>query len=97
MIDLSAVIITFNEERNIERCLRSLKGLADEIVVVDSLSKDRTAELCRSLGASVVEHAFEGHIEQKNFALDEANSPYVLSIDADEEVSKELRVSILAA
>jgi len=96
MIDLSVVIITFNEERNIERGLHSVSGIADEIVVVDSFSKDKTAELCRSLGAKVVEHPFEGHIEQKNYALAQARSPYVLSLDADEELSKELRESILA-
>jgi len=96
MIDLSAVVITFNEERNIGRCLRSISGIADEIVVVDSFSKDKTVEICRSLGAKVVEHTFEGHIEQKNYALTQTRSLYVLSLDADEELSKELRESILA-
>jgi glycosyltransferase involved in cell wall biosynthesis len=96
MIDLSVVIITLNEERNIERCLHSVKGLADEVVVVDSFSKDRTADLCRTLGAKVVEHPFEGHIEQKNYALTQARSPYILSLDADEELSKELHESILS-
>lgn len=97
MIDLSVVIITFNEERNIERCLRSVKMLADEIVVVDSGSTDKTADLCRTQGAKVIHHPFEGHIEQKNFALDQANSPFVLSLDADEEVSERLQASILDA
>jgi glycosyltransferase involved in cell wall biosynthesis len=97
MVELSVVVITFNEERNIERCLRSVKILADEIVVVDSFSTDKTVELCRSLGATVIQHPFEGHIEQKNFALDQAKSPFVLSLDADEVVSEELRESILKA
>ncbi|MEX2115496.1 MAG: glycosyltransferase family 2 protein [Bacteroidota bacterium] len=96
MIDLSVVIITFNEERNVDRCLRSVKELADEVVIVDSFSKDKTVDLCRSLGARVVEHLFEGHIEQKNFALSQAHFPYVLSLDADEEVSAELLASILS-
>jgi glycosyltransferase involved in cell wall biosynthesis len=95
MIELSVAIITFNEERNIERCIHSVQGVADEIVVVDSFSKDTTADLCRSLGAKVVQHVFEGHIEQKNYALTHTRSPYVLSLDADEELSKGLRESIL--
>lgn len=97
MIDLSVVIITFNEERNIERCLRSVKMLADEIVVIDSFSTDKTVDLCRSLGAKVIQHPFEGHIEQKNYALDQAGSPFVLCLDADEEVSEGLQASILGA
>ncbi|HNL39711.1 MAG TPA: glycosyltransferase, partial [Saprospiraceae bacterium] len=65
---LSAVIITFNEEHNIGRCLDSLAGVADEIVVVDSFSTDRTEAICREKGARFVQHPFGGHIEQKNYA-----------------------------
>ncbi len=97
MIDLSVVVITFNEERNIERCLRSVKRLANEIDVVDSFSNDTTVDLCRSFGATVIQHPFEGHIEQKNFALDKATSPFVLSLDADEEISERLQASIVSA
>ncbi|MEX1138969.1 MAG: glycosyltransferase family 2 protein [Bacteroidota bacterium] len=96
MIDLSVVIITFNEERNVERCLRSAKGLADEILVVDSFSKDGTVDLCRSLGARVVERRFDSYSGQKNFALDQARFDHVLSLDADEEVSDELKASMIA-
>ena len=96
MIQLSAVIITFNEEKNIERCLKSLEGVADEIVVVDSFSKDRTKEICENYGVKFVEHAFEGHIEQKNYAITQASSPYVLSLDADEALDERLKASIIA-
>ncbi|MCE7925608.1 MAG: glycosyltransferase family 2 protein [Haliscomenobacteraceae bacterium CHB4] len=97
MVKLSAVIITFNEERNIGRCLDSLAGVADELVVLDSFSTDKTAEICIAKGARFMQHAFEGHIEQKNRALEEAQYPYVLSLDADEALSEQLRVSILSA
>lgn len=95
MVRLSAVIITFNEERNIARCIDSLQGVADEIVVVDSFSVDATPEICRSKGVHFISHAFEGYIEQKNFALDQASCDHILSLDADEALSDELRQSIL--
>ena len=73
-ISLSAVIITFNEERNIERCLTSLQGVADEIIVVDSFSKDKTEEICKRFNVTFIQHPFEGHIQQKNFAIDAASN-----------------------
>ncbi len=91
---ISAVIITFNEERNIGRCIDSLQGVVDEIVVVDSLSKDKTVAIAKEKGARVVDHAFEGYIEQKNYAITCAQHEYVLSLDADEALSKELTRSI---
>ena len=94
MTPLRAVIITFNEERNIARCLDSLKGLVDEIVVVDSGSTDKTREICESAGAKFIIHKFEGHIEQKNYALDQASNTWVISLDVDEEISLKLRESI---
>lgn len=95
MIQLSVVIITFNEEINIERCLLSVKNIADEVVVVDSFSTDKTKEICKRHGARFLTHTFEGHIEQKNYALDQAKFDYILSLDADEAVSPELEKSIL--
>jgi len=80
-VKISAVIITYNEERNIGRCLDSLSDVVDEIVVVDS--------------SVFIKHKFTGHIEQKNWAILQASSPYILSLDADEALSKELKVSIL--
>jgi glycosyltransferase involved in cell wall biosynthesis len=94
MIRLSAVIITFNEERNIGRCLASLQGVADDIVVVDSNSTDRTLAICEQYKARVVNHTFEGHIEQKNYAITQALHPHVLSLDADECLDETLKEEI---
>jgi glycosyltransferase involved in cell wall biosynthesis len=92
---LSAVIITFNEERNISRCLESLRGIADDVVVVDSGSADRTEEICRSYGANFIRQAWLGYSAQKNFANGHARHDWILSVDADEALSGELRRSIL--
>ncbi len=94
MIALSVVIITLNEEKNIERCIRSVQSVADEIVVVDSLSADDTVAIARRLGAKIVLQRFLGHLEQKNFATEQAKYDWVLSIDADEELSAELAEEI---
>ena len=95
-ISISAVIITFNEERNIERCLRSLQGIADEMVVVDSFSGDRTEEICRSFGASFLKRAFTDYSDQKQWAAEQAHFDHILSLDADEALSETLRESILS-
>lgn len=96
MAKLSAVIIAYNEEKNIQRCIESLKEVADEIIVVDSFSKDSTIAICHQLGVKVVQHPFEGHIQQKNYAVGLAQHDYVLSLDADEALTEELTQSILA-
>jgi glycosyltransferase involved in cell wall biosynthesis len=92
---ISAVIITFNEERNIARCLESLRGVADEIVVVDSGSADRTEEICRSYGATFIRQDWLGYSAQKNLANGHAGNDWILSIDADEVLSDGLKCSIL--
>ena len=97
MVQLSVVIITYNEEKNIGRCLDSIKAVADDIVVVDSFSTDKTEEICKAKGARFVQHHFHGHIEQKNWAVTQAKYPYVLSLDADEALSAKLTASILEA
>ena len=94
---LSVVIITFNEEKNIGRCIDSVKNVADEIIVVDSCSTDKTAEIAKSKGAEVILQPFLGYVEQKNIALEVANSDFVLSLDADEALDKTLESSILEA
>jgi glycosyltransferase involved in cell wall biosynthesis len=94
-IPLSVVIITFNEEKNIARCLANVREVADEIVVVDSFSTDKTKEICLSYGARFIEHRFEGHIEQKNWAIMQAKFPYILSLDADECLDNTLKINIL--
>ena len=93
-VQLSAVIITHNEEKNIGRCLESVKGVVDEMVVVDSYSTDRTREICEELGARFIQHTFHGHIQQKNWAIAQASHPYILSLDADECLSESLKGSI---
>ncbi len=95
MHKLSAVIITYNEERNIARCLDSLAGIADDIIVLDSFSTDKTEEICKQKGARFFQHTFDGHIQQKNRAITYAQFPHVLSLDADEALSEELKKSIL--
>ncbi len=92
---LSAVIITFNEERNIQRCLESLIKVADEIVVIDSFSKDRTEEICRSFDVKFIQNPFEGHIQQKNVAIQAASNDWILSLDADEALTPELQESLI--
>lgn len=94
---LSVVIITYNEERNIERCLKSIMDLADEVIVVDSFSTDETITICKKYNVPVVQRKFDGYGNQKQFATEQANFDYVLSLDADEELSTELKESILAA
>ncbi len=96
MLKLSVVIITRNEEKNIGRCLDSVIDIADDIVVVDSFSTDRTEEICKSNGARFFQHAFEGHIEQKNYAVTLTEYQNVLSLDADEALGDVLKKSIVA-
>lgn len=95
MIKLSVVIITLNEERNIARCLESVQSVADEILVVDSLSTDKTREICENFKVRFVEQKFLGYVEQKNFALKLASHEYVLSLDADEALDDKLKQEIL--
>lgn len=90
---VSACIITYNEEQNIRRCLESVKW-ADEIVVVDSKSTDKTVDICREYTDKIILRDFPGHIEQKNFALDQAMHNWVFCIDADEEITPHLQDEI---
>jgi glycosyltransferase involved in cell wall biosynthesis len=94
---LSVGIITKNEERNINRCILSVRDIADEIIVVDSGSSDRTIEIARDLGATVHHQDWLGFSGQKNYAAGLATMDYILMLDADEEVSEELRRSIAEA
>lgn len=93
-VKISASIITLNEERNIEKCLKSLVGVVDEIVVVDSFSSDKTEEICKKFDARFIKNEFKGHIQQKNYAVSCCTYDYVLAIDADEQLSENLRNSI---
>ncbi|HEX7844178.1 MAG TPA: glycosyltransferase family 2 protein [Chitinophagaceae bacterium] len=94
---LSVVIITFNEEQNIRRCIESVRQVADEIIVLDSYSTDRTVEIARDLGAIVHSEKFRGYIGQKNYAMWLASHNYILSLDGDEALDQTLTQSILEA
>src|SRR6266403_2777288 len=93
---LSTCLITRNEEHNLPRVLNSVKGIADEIVVVDCGSADRTLEIARDHGAKVITRAWTNFAEQKNVAAAAASHDWILSLDADEELSPALRESLLA-
>lgn len=94
---LSATVITKNEQEQIARCLSSVVGLADEIIVVDSGSKDKTLEIAEEFGAKIYKRVFDDFSSQRNFAISKATSKWVLSLDADEEIPKELAEEIREA
>ncbi len=96
MEKITAVIITHNEERNIGRCLQSLQGVADDVVVVDSGSTDATESICRAAGVHFEYHDWEGYSGQKNYANSLVSDGWILSLDADEALSVKLRESLLA-
>jgi glycosyltransferase involved in cell wall biosynthesis len=87
---ISATIITFNEESHIHRCLKSVQGLADEIIVVDSGSQDKTREIAEAYGAKVFSRRWTNYADQKNFASAQASYSWILSLDADECLSETL-------
>ena len=92
---VSCTIICGNEEANIRAALESVKW-CDEIIVVDSFSRDRTVEICREYTDKIHQRGWPGFVEQKAFALTQATCPWVLNLDADEQVSPELRREIQA-
>jgi len=96
MNKISAVIITHNEERNIKRCLESIVGVADEIIVIDSFSTDRTREICANYPTTFIESEWLGYSESKNLGNNKATHDYILSLDADEALSDSLKESIQA-
>lgn len=92
MVKISAVINTLNEEKKIGRCLASLKGFANEVIVVDMMSTDRTVEIAKKFGAKVFKHKRVGYVEPaRNFAISKAKHDWVLVIDADEELPETLK------
>ena len=95
-ISLSVVIITFNEQHNIDKCLCSVEKVANEIVVIDSFSTDNTENICAKHNVTFIKNKFNGHIEQKNFAISKASHPYILSLDADERLTNKSIQDILS-
>jgi glycosyltransferase involved in cell wall biosynthesis len=96
MARISVCIISYNEERNIEDCLKSVQHVADEIVVVDSHSTDKTREIASRYTDKIYEHPFLGHVEQYNLAVSKARNDWILVVDCDERLSPELEASILS-
>lgn len=94
-MEISAVLITFNEERRVEGALKSLAGIVSEIVVVDCRSDDETGKIARRYTDRVFERDWTNFAEQKNFGNSRASHPWILSLDADERVSPELREELL--
>ncbi|WP_309359190.1 glycosyltransferase family 2 protein [Oryzomonas sp.] len=92
---LSVSVISFNEESNIERCLEAVRDIATEIIVVDSMSTDRTAEIAKACGARVFIEQWKGHVAQKNSAFEKCTCEWILALDCDEVVSPELKRSIV--
>jgi len=93
-IKISAVITTFNEEKNIDRCLKSLQGVADEVIVVDSFSTDNTERICHANGVRFVKKKWVDYSQAKNHGNNLAQYEYILSLDADEALSEQLQHSI---
>lgn len=93
MIPITAIILTKDEEAHIAACIESVRW-ADEVLVVDSLSTDRTLAIAQECGARVVTHPFENYAAQRNFAQAQATHDWVLHVDADERVTPELRVAL---
>ena len=93
---LSAIIITLNEEANINRCIEGLRGIADEVVVVDSGSTDATTLQAEALGARVLKITWKGYADARNQGAEAARFPIILAIDADEVPDEKLRTAILA-
>jgi len=92
---ISLIIISFNEQKNIGRCLESAKDVADEIIVVDSFSTDKTKEICNSYGVIFQQVKWMGYSETKNYANSLATNDWILSLDSDEALSDDLKQSLL--
>jgi len=92
---ISFCVITLNEEISLPRALKSAQGVADEIVVVDCGSTDRTQEIAREQGAEVFHQAWTNFSEQRNYAASRASCEWIYTLDADEELSEQLRGSLL--
>ena len=95
MIKLTGVVITYNEEEKIKKCLTSLLPVVDEIIIVDSFSTDNTKSICEKFNVTFIKQSFLGYKEQKQFAVDAASFNHIVSLDADEALSDTLKDSII--
>ncbi|MFQ5721377.1 MAG: glycosyltransferase family 2 protein [Candidatus Aminicenantales bacterium] len=95
-MEISAVIITYNEEKRLEPALKSLQGVASEIIIVDAYSQDKTLKIAKRYTDKVFQRKWTSFADQKNFANSKASFPWILSLDADERLSPQLRQEILA-
>src|SRR3989337_4265073 len=95
MINLSVTIITLNEEKNLPKCFDSISDVADEVIVVDCGSIDDTVKIAKGFKAKVYYRKFDNYANQKNFAASKAKGDWILSVDADEEISPKLPSEIL--
>ncbi|MCL4366983.1 glycosyltransferase family 2 protein [Patescibacteria group bacterium] len=91
---ISVIILTKNEEDRLQACIESVAGLADEVVVVDSGSQDKTVELAKKLGAKVFTRSFDNYVNQKNWAFEKTKGDWVFYLDADERVLADLKQEI---
>ncbi len=96
MAKISACIISFNEEKKIEDCLKSLQPVVDEIIIIDSNSTDKTLEIAKNYTDKIFLHDFQGYGKQKNLATSKATNNWVISLDCDERLSPELQSAILS-
>jgi len=96
-ISVSVIILTYNEELNLEKCLKSVAGLASEVFIVDSYSKDKTLEIAKKYSCKIVKHPFENQAKQFNWALDnlKIKTEWILRLDADEYLTDELKKEII--
>ncbi len=96
MAKISACIISFNEEKKIEDCLKSLQAVVDEIIIIDSNSTDKTLEIAKKYTDKIFLHDFQGYGKQKNWATSKATNNWVISLDCDERLSPELQSAIIS-
>jgi (heptosyl)LPS beta-1,4-glucosyltransferase len=92
---ITSTIITFNEERNIERCIDALALISDEIIVLDSFSKDRTIEICKSKNVRIEQREWKGYSNAKNYLNQLSTNTFIFSVDADEAPDEKLQLAIL--
>ncbi len=93
-LDLCLAVVACDNERTIERTLKSVDGLARRKIVVDSGSKDATLDICHACDAEVIEHAWEGYVKQKQFALDQCDTTWVLCLDSDESLDEDAALAV---